>query len=106
MRAPLRERLTPPATLAQGRFQLTIVKAAERRGPRFSATSYLILPRDTCAELIAMYVLCCLLAMSRLDRMSCSDRQCGTGVICEEQTAKRIDMENKNNNEDGCNEDH
>ena len=32
-RARLRGRLTPPATLAQGRFQLNHVKGAERRGP-------------------------------------------------------------------------
>ena len=32
-RAPLRGRLTPPATLAQGRFLLINMKGAERRGP-------------------------------------------------------------------------
>ena len=65
--APLRGRLTPSATLAQERFQLN-VKGAERRGPGYSATSDSIIPRAACAELIAMSVLCCLLAMSRSDR--------------------------------------
>ena len=32
-RAPLRGRLTPPATLAQGRMQLNHVKGAGRGGP-------------------------------------------------------------------------
>ena len=50
------------------KIQLIYVKGAERRGPRFSATCDLIMPRATCAELIALSVLCCMLAMSRSDR--------------------------------------
>ena len=56
------------AAVAQGRFQQINGKGAERRGPRFSATSDLIMPRATCAELIDLSVLCCMLAMSRSDR--------------------------------------
>ena len=51
------------------------------------------MPRATCAELIALSVLCCMLAMSR------SDRQYSTGVICEEKIAKRTEMENQTNDE-------
>ena len=53
---PLRGRLTPPATLAQGRMQLKHVKGAERRVPWFGANIELTMPRAACAELIA---LCC-----------------------------------------------
>ena len=52
-RAPLLGRLTPPATLAQGRIQLN-AKEAERIGPCFAATSDLIKSRAACAELIAL----------------------------------------------------
>ena len=55
-----------------------------------SATSDLIMPRGTCAELIAPSVLCCSLAMSRFDRQYSS-----TGVIGEEKNAKRTEMEDK-----------
>ena len=48
--------------------KITTVKGAERRGPLLSATSDLIMPRATCAEMIALSVLCCMLAMSRSDR--------------------------------------
>ena len=92
-RAPRRGRLTPPATLAQGKFQLNM-KGAERGGPRIYATSDLIMPRGTCAELIALSVLCCMLAMSRSDRQYSS-----TGVIGEEKNAKRTEMEDNINDE-------
>ena len=90
-RALSRGRLTPPATLAQGRFQL-IMKGAERGDPWISATSHLIMQRVTCAELIARSVLCCMLAMSRSDRQYSS-----TGVIGEKQNAQRTEMEEKIN---------
>ena len=79
-RAPLRGRLALPATLAQGRIQLK-VKGAERRGPPFGATSDLIPPRATCAELIALCCAMCLLEMSRSDRQH-------TGVISEEKKTR------------------
>ena len=68
--------VTPSATLAKGRKQLN-VKGAERRGPRFGATNDLILPRATCAELVALCCAVCLLEMPRSDRQD-------TGAICEE----------------------
>ena len=79
--------------VAQGRFQLNM-KGAERGGPRISATSDLIMPKGTCAELIALSVLCCMLAMSRFDRQYSS-----TGVIGEGKNAKRTEMEDKINDE-------
>ena len=60
-------RLTPPAMLALGKAQQN-VNGAEKKGPWFNASSDLIMPGATCAELIA---LCCavrLLAVSRSDR--------------------------------------
>ena len=61
-RAPLRGRLTPLATLAQGRMQLKYVKGEGRRGPRlFGANSEVIMPRGACAELIALRCAGCLL---------------------------------------------
>ena len=63
-RALLRGRLTPTASLAQGRMQLKHVKGAERKGARFGATSELILPRAACAKLLMValcYALFCVL---------------------------------------------
>ena len=50
------------------------------------------MPRATCAELIALSVLCCLLAMSRSDRQkyACNFQR---------KIAKRTEMENKINDE-------
>ena len=70
------------------------MEGAERGGPRTSATRKLIMPRGICAELIALSVLCCMLAMSRFDRQYSS-----TGVIGEEKNAKRTEMEDKINDE-------
>ena len=56
-----------PAALAQGRIQQT-VKGVERRGQGSRASSDLIMPRATCAELIALCCVVCLLAVSRSDR--------------------------------------
>ena len=53
------------------------------------------MPRGICAELIALFVLCCMLAMSRLDRQYSSS----TGVIGEEKNAKRTEMEDKINDD-------
>ena len=66
-RTPLRGRLTPSATFAKGRTQ-SKMKEVERRGPSLGATSDLIMPRATCAELIALCCAVCLLSMSRSDR--------------------------------------
>ena len=49
------------------------------------------MPRGTCAELTALSVLCCMLAMSRSDWQYSS-----TGVIGEEKNAKRTEMEDQN----------
>ena len=49
----------PPGSLAQGRIQLN-EKEAEWGGPWFGATSDLIMPRATCADLIT---LCCAVAL-------------------------------------------
>ena len=57
-RAPLRGRLMRSVTLAQGRIQQN-VKGAERRGPWFGATSDLIMPRTTCAEVVLPCALLC-----------------------------------------------
>ena len=83
-RAPLRGRLTPPATLAQGRTQL-YVKGAEIKKPWFRATSDLIMPRATCEELIALCFVVCLLEMPR------SDRQYGCNL--QKKTKKRTERE-------------
>ena len=61
-------RLTQPATLTQGKTQLKNVKGVEIRGPRFGATSDLIMLRATCAELIGLCCAVCLLAMPRSGR--------------------------------------
>ena len=55
-RAPLQ----PPASLAQGRMQLIHVKGVERGGPRFGATSELIMPTAVCACLVALLLWCAL----------------------------------------------
>ena len=61
------------------------MNGAERRGPRFGATtrSDLMLPRAAGAELIALCCVVCLLAMSRSDRQH-------TGVICEQERNMKI----------------
>ena len=66
-RAPLRGRLTPPATLVQGRIQLS-VKGEQRRGQSFGATTDLIMPTATCAELMTPCCVVCLMATSRSDK--------------------------------------
>ena len=91
-RAPLRGRLTPPPTLAQGIFQLN-AKGAKRRGPRFSATSDDIMPRATLCR-----------ADCPLCAVQCVCWRChvligSTGVICEQKFAKRTEMEVKINDE-------
>ena len=50
------------------------------------------MPRATCAELIGLSVLCCLLAMSRSDRQK-------YGCNLRKKIAKRTEMENKINDE-------
>ena len=61
-RVPLRGRLMPAATLAQG-----LIQGAERRGQWSGASSDLIMPTATCAELIDLCCAVCLLATSRSD---------------------------------------
>ena len=56
------------ARLPRARKNTTNGKWAERRGPWLGATSDLIMPRATCAELMALCCAVCLLAMARSDR--------------------------------------
>ena len=68
------------------------VKGVEITGPYFGATSNFAMPRPTCAKLIALSVLCCLLAMAR------SDRQYGCSLRSK-ANAKRTERDEKINEE-------
>ena len=92
--APLHGRLTPPATLAQGRMQLKHVKGAERRGPSFVANGESIMPRAACAELIALCCAVCLLAVSHSNRQyGCNFRGGKNMVIKRDQLNKNQENE-------------
>ena len=81
-RVPLRGRLRPLA-----RKTTTSKCEGGRKGPRFDATSGLIMPRANCAEMIALCCAVCLLAMSRSDRQY--------GCILRKQKKKHKDNREK-----------
>ena len=61
-------RAADTARYACARKISTKCEGGREKRPMISATSDLIMSRATCAELIGLPVLCCLLAMSRSDR--------------------------------------
>ena len=61
-------RAADAARFARAWKKSTKCEGGRKKRPMVGATSDLIMPRATCAELIALSVLCCMLAMSRSDR--------------------------------------